>query len=709
MTIAIIIPDSWEPAELVRWSSTLARSKDQHLLIIRAKRLANRQKRRKSLGHAATVNTPLMAAIQEHAGDFVAVDQSDPAFRLGAKTKAQPSDSLPPSIFLVELDHSELVVGVLREIKALRVGLLIVPRRQGVRISDEECAVERELFAQVPCDVLQLRPGRRFTETRDPILVAAGHQQTTTTLSLRPGSGTADDSQQTAVYIRQDDRAARPARRDRADKSGFRPWASAKAKSKTPQATPLGDVPNGLRSYAMAMGRDMLIVRAGDHLADDGQIRAYVPEKLMAEVDGYTIVVVRGALPLRSRLIRSIEHRKKSWFPQLDRPGRIEVVRRLQSTAEWNFDFLFLIFLATLLAALGLVVNSAPVVIGAMLVAPLMAPMLGIGMSVVQGNRLLADQCLSTVGRGFLLAFATGCAVGVVRAMFTSGLTNEMSARGSPNVLDLAIAFVSGIVAAYAFGRPHLLSVLPGIAIASSLVPPVATSGLSLMAFDFQVAVGAALLFLSNFVAIVLGSSFALWIVGMRGPREANPFTEWAQRWMLGFFAIAVCLAVFFSFRAGGSRSLAALIVPEAEQRVSIAAPSPDVAQPAAHAEPQPAQSRPAPAADLTRQSSGPGTTPRVVRKPVAEPPLPPPEAENESEPAEGPSVKVVIPRESREEGNNTSVQIEGLPSEDVADLLDEVLNEEPPPSSTGSATLVIIVISLVSLGYLGWRRRWRR
>ena len=64
------------------------------------------------------------------------------------------------------------------------------------------------------------------------------------------------------------------------------------------------------------------------------------------------------------------------------------------------------------------------------------------------------------------------------------------------------------LVAAYAFGRPHLLSVLPGIAIASSLVPPVAASGLSLIAWDLSLALGAALLFLSNFVAIVLGAAF---------------------------------------------------------------------------------------------------------------------------------------------------------------------------------------------------------
>ena len=97
------------------------------------------------------------------------------------------------------------------------------------------------------------------------------------------------------------------------------------------------------------------------------------------------------------------------------------------------------------------------------------------------------------------------------------------------------------------------MGVVPGIAIATSLVPPVATAGLSLCALDLDVALGATLLFLSNFISIVLGSAAALWAVGMRGKRVFCPFASWARRLAFGLFAIAVCLAVYFTARDGAS------------------------------------------------------------------------------------------------------------------------------------------------------------
>ena len=108
-------------------------------------------------------------------------------------------------------------------------------------------------------------------------------------------------------------------------------------------------------------------------------------------------------------------------------------------------------------------------------------------------------------GAGFvdarLVAFVTAVLVGGVRIVFSWEITSEMQCRGAPGVLDLGVAYLSGVVAAYAFGRPHLLSVLPGIAIATSLVPPVATAGMSLTALRFDVALGATLLLLALFLA----------------------------------------------------------------------------------------------------------------------------------------------------------------------------------------------------------------
>jgi uncharacterized membrane protein len=83
-------------------------------------------------------------------------------------------------------------------------------------------------------------------------------------------------------------------------------------------------------------------------------------------------------------------------------------------------------------------------------------------------------------------------------------------------MLDLIIAFVSGLAAAYASGRPGLMAALPGVAIAAALLPPVATSGLAMSIGDFDLAIGALLLFAVNMVAIIMAAALSVWGLGIR-------------------------------------------------------------------------------------------------------------------------------------------------------------------------------------------------
>ena len=78
--------------------------------------------------------------------------------------------------------------------------------------------------------------------------------------------------------------------------------------------------------------------------------------------------------------------------PQIDREHRVALVDRIQSSSRWDFDFFVLMALSTTIAAVGLIQNSSAVVIGAMLVAPLMTPLLGLGLALVQGNPVLATE-----------------------------------------------------------------------------------------------------------------------------------------------------------------------------------------------------------------------------------------------------------------------------------------------------------------------------
>ena len=227
------------------------------------------------------------------------------------------------------------------------------------------------------------------------------------------------------------------------------------------------------------------------------------------------VVIVRADAPIRSRFRSVTEGAVERLVPQIDRENRISLVDRVQSSSNWDFDFFALMLLSTIIAAIGLIQNSAAVVIGAMLVAPLMTPLLGIGLALVQNNPVLARISF----RAVLLGLSVSVFVGFLTGLLTPGFaepTREMLGRGGPGVIDIFVAFASGLAAAYASSRPGLLAALPGVAIAAALVPPIATAGLALSLGDGRLAVGALVHFLVNMVTIVLATVVTFWMVGLR-------------------------------------------------------------------------------------------------------------------------------------------------------------------------------------------------
>ena len=124
--------------------------------------------------------------------------------------------------------------------------------------------------------------------------------------------------------------------------------------------------------------------------------------------------------------------------PQLDREERIELGEKLETNSKFNFDFCALISLSTLIAALGLWDNSTAVVIGAMLVAPLMTPLVGIGFALIQGNLDLIRKARWAVLIGFANAFGIGFFVGLMMLIFSeTGTSSEMASRDYPGLLSV--------------------------------------------------------------------------------------------------------------------------------------------------------------------------------------------------------------------------------------------------------------------------------
>lgn len=209
-------------------------------------------------------------------------------------------------------------------------------------------------------------------------------------------------------------------------------------------------------------------------------------------------------------------------FPPLERKDRVALVESLGEGSRWSMNFGVMLGCSVLIAGLGLLQNSVAVIIGAMLVAPLMTPLTGTGLALVQGNFNLLKVALRSMLRGTLASLM----LGVLLRLLTPGseLTTEIAVRGSPNILDLLIAFLAGVAAGYAMARPKMSGALPGVAISVALVPPLAAAGIALGSADWMIALGAVLLFATNMVAIVLGSAMVFRMHGIK-TREENQTT----------------------------------------------------------------------------------------------------------------------------------------------------------------------------------------
>lgn len=189
-------------------------------------------------------------------------------------------------------------------------------------------------------------------------------------------------------------------------------------------------------------------------------------------------------------------------FVMLERQDRIALVESLERGSSWNIDFGVMLGCSVFIAGLGLLQDSVAVIIGAMLVAPLMTPLVGIGLALIQGNFKLLRVAWKSMTIGVLISLAIGISLRWV--IPGDELTMEITGRGYPNMLDLLIAFFAGVAGGYALARPELSGALPGVAIAVSLIPPLAASGIALGIREWHTAGGALLLFFTNMVAIYL-------------------------------------------------------------------------------------------------------------------------------------------------------------------------------------------------------------
>jgi uncharacterized hydrophobic protein (TIGR00271 family) len=184
--------------------------------------------------------------------------------------------------------------------------------------------------------------------------------------------------------------------------------------------------------------------------------------------------------------------------------------RRRQLARFW-----ILLTLAAAIATYGLLADSVATVIGAMIVAPLMLPIMGLAFAVSIGDRKAILSSLAVSIGGIATAIAVGYVLSlVVSSAFDPANNAQIMARTSPRLVDLMAAIATGLAGAFATGRQDVSDTLPGVAIAISLVPPLANVGILLSTGHADLAMGSLLLFVTNYFAILLTGALVFGLMG---------------------------------------------------------------------------------------------------------------------------------------------------------------------------------------------------
>ncbi len=200
---------------------------------------------------------------------------------------------------------------------------------------------------------------------------------------------------------------------------------------------------------------------------------------------------------------------------------RKELYEARIASSKPSLGFFVLLLCAAVIATLGLISNSAAVVIGAMIVAPLMDPILSLAFALSISNNKLAKRSLLTVVIGVLTVVATSALLASL--LDVSEVNREMTSRTAPNLIDLGIAVAAAVAGSFSMTRERLSNSLAGVAVAVALVPPLCVCGIGLSmgkevvavfgrgtvaGLTNQISEGSFLLFLANLIGITVASLF---------------------------------------------------------------------------------------------------------------------------------------------------------------------------------------------------------
>lgn len=193
-------------------------------------------------------------------------------------------------------------------------------------------------------------------------------------------------------------------------------------------------------------------------------------------------------------------------FNNMTEKDKSVAIEKLICDSTPRQEFFMMVILAILMATFGLLIDSSAVIIGSMLIAPILFPILSLSLGIVISDSKLIARSFYTL----LKSTAIGVAGAALLTTFFSsqeyGLTDEIIARTEPSLAYVGIAVIAGLAASFALVKPHLSETLPGIAISVSLMPPLAVVGIGIARMNWTIISSSLTLFLINAAGIVFAS-----------------------------------------------------------------------------------------------------------------------------------------------------------------------------------------------------------
>lgn len=221
----------------------------------------------------------------------------------------------------------------------------------------------------------------------------------------------------------------------------------------------------------------------------------------------------------------------------IDSVDQAAVIKKVDEDSGLTGRYVFMILMAAGIAILGLLQSSAAVIIGAMLLSPLMGPIMAAGFALAIGDVKELRKSLKTLAVGALLAVVFSALIVFLSPIQT--VTSEIAARTRPNLFDLFIALFSALAGAYAVIRGREGTIV-GVAIATALMPPLAVVGFGLATGNWPVFFGALMLFFTNFMTIGLSAAVMARLYGFR----TNLTPDQTRMQTYAILAVLIVLAI---------------------------------------------------------------------------------------------------------------------------------------------------------------------